>query len=134
MPLLVEKAVTCNPRWRTRVITFIRPTTMVVTHRQRARLTAKTPCCLSAMLRIPERFRGFPASFRDRVINIMDASRQGINAICMALLMVADTGDGRAYEKNIETAVAVIEFLLLWGELLQESGPTYSFVFRVPLG
>lgn len=56
------------------------------------------------------------ASFIDRVINVIAVGRLGINVICMALLVVAEAGDGRVYAKNIETTVAIIELLLLWGE------------------
>ena len=46
----------------------------------------------------------------------MAAWKSAINAICMALLVVAESEGTSVHAKRMETAVGVFEVLLLWGE------------------
>lgn len=53
------------------------------------------------------------ACLRDRVVNIIAACRLGLNAICMALLVIAEMEDATAHAERLETAVGVLELLFL---------------------
>lgn len=49
----------------------------------------------------------------------MAAWQSAINALCMALLAVAETEGASVHAKGLETAVGVMELLLLWGDDMQ---------------
>ncbi|CAM9329857.1 unnamed protein product [Ectocarpus sp. 8 AP-2014] len=56
----------------------------------------------------------FRKPFANRVVNDMAAWKSAINAICMALLVVAESEGTSVHAKRMETAVGVFEVLLLW--------------------
>jgi len=47
------------------------------------------------------------------VVDIIAASRLGFNAICMALLVVAELRDVTDHAERLETAVGVLQLLFL---------------------
>eukprot|EP00752_Nemacystus_decipiens_P006426 g5789.t1 len=51
--------------------------------------------------------------FANRVVDIIAACRLGFNAICMALLVVAEAQDVTAHAERLETTVGVLELLFL---------------------
>eukprot|EP00903_Cladosiphon_okamuranus_P012576 g11773.t1 len=51
--------------------------------------------------------------FANRVVDIIASSRLGLNAICMALLVVAEAEDITAHAERLETAVGVLELLFI---------------------
>lgn len=54
---------------------------------------------------------------RHRMVNLIAVFRQGINAICVGLLIVANMEFGNPFEKAMETAAGIAAFaLLVFGE------------------
>lgn len=62
----------------------------------------------------------------DRVVNIIAASRVGLNAVCMALLVVAEAEDVAVHAERLETTVGILEllFILLGQSLLRPFFPS----------
>ncbi len=55
---------------------------------------------------------------QNRVVNAMGIALYGINALCMAVLAVsADKWEGTPRAKGVDTAVMIIQFVILSGEL-----------------
>lgn len=62
-------------------------------------VSEKTRCCFLAVY--------------DRAVDIIAACRLGLNAICMALLVVAEAEDVTAHAERLETAVGVLQLVFL---------------------
>lgn len=66
-------------------------------------------------------------SLRDRVVNIIAACRQGLNAICMVLLVIAEVEDDTVHAEGLETTVGVFELVfLLLGKDLESVSLTFA--------
>ena len=66
------------------------------------------------------------------MVNVIAVFRQGINAVCMGLLVFANTEIGNPYEKAMETTAGIAALaLLVFGEKVGRMPSTSSCFCRI---